>query len=149
MRGLRAGNVRDEVYRHCPDTFDEAVRLALDAEFNFRQQKFDSNRNGSVRSFRAYQAPRYDGPTPMDISTIDVNHQRRFQNRNRSQRFNQRTGSTSNNHVRRDRSNDICHKCQQKGHWAPDCKAPRRTSSSNGRAQRPGADYHSKNSNVQ
>lgn len=144
MRGLRSGQVRDEVYRHCPDTFDDAVRLALDADFNFRQQKFDSGKNPGSSTFKAYQSTKSNGPTPMDISAIQTtsNHSQGHGNRSRRSFPNNRKGFTSN---RRDRSNDTCHRCQQKGHWAPDCKAPRRTSSSNGRNDRPSNGAHSKN----
>ena len=133
MRGLRQGRVRDEVYRHCPDTFDQAVRIALDAEFNHRQQKFDASRGHSYQHFKAYQTPRNDGPTPMDISTIDVSKSFHSKRTNQSH---QKTGGYRNNRVRRDRSNDTCHRCKKKGHWAPDCKVPRRNTS-DGRSTRP------------
>jgi hypothetical protein len=149
MRGLRSGPVRDEVYRHSPDTFDEAVRLALEAEFNFRQQKFDSH-TGSSNRFKAYNLPRKDGPTPMEICAIDTNNARRFNYNNRNSRFPPRNPTApTRNHAPRDKSNDTCHRCQQKGHWAPDCKTPRRTSSYHGRQQRPGVSLSSKNLNSQ
>lgn len=151
MRGLRTGHVRDEVYRHCPDTFDEAVRLALDAEFNFRQQKFDSGKTPGFRSFKAFQAPKNDGPTPMDISTIHASNHNRFSNGDRFQRSsnNNRKRFASSNNNQRDRSKDTCHRCQKKGHWAPDCKAPRRMNSSNGRPDRPSNGAHTKNELLQ
>ena len=153
MRGLRTGHVRDEVYRHCPSSFDEAVRLALDAEFNFRQQKFDSGKNGGTRSFKAYksQSTKSDGPTPMEICSVQTSNQNRSNN-NRSSRFkkNRQNGSGGNNRPPRDKSNDTCHTCNQKGHWSPDCpKAPRRNNSSDGRRYRPSNGANTKNDLVQ
>jgi hypothetical protein len=142
MRGLKSGPVRDEVYRHSPDTFDEAVRLALEAEFNHRQQKFDSHAGSSNKS-KANNLHQKEGPTPMEICAIDVAGSRKPKN-SRSGRHSMSTNST-HSHVSRDKSNDTCHRCQQKGHWAPDCKAPPRNGSSQGRSQRPGASAPSKN----
>jgi hypothetical protein len=116
MRGLKSGPVRDEVYRHSPETFDEAVRLALEAEFNHRQQKFDS---GISNRHRPSGPPRNEGPTPMEICAVDANA---------IDAKNPRPNGTRNHS--RDKSNDTCHRCQQKGHWAPDCKAPRRPAAS-------------------
>ena len=153
MRGLRSGQVRDEVYRHCPESFDEAVRLAFDAEFNFRQQKFDSgNKNQGYRHFRAYhyQAPKNDGPTPMEICSIQTSNQSNSSN-NRSRNYrsnnNHRYGSNSIRRTPRDKSNDTCHRCNQKGHWAPDCpQAPRRQGDRNVRSS---SGANSKNGLVQ
>jgi len=132
MRGLKSGPVRDEVYRHSPDTFDEAIRLALDAEFNHRQQKFDA---GISNKNKSNGPSRKDGPTPMEICTIDTKNS-------------SRSNGTSN-HASRDKSKDTCHRCQQKGHWAPDCKNPRRSGSVKGHTQRPGASATPKNSKTQ
>ena len=158
MRGLRTGHVRNEVYRHCPNTFDEAVRLALDAEFNFRQQKFDSSKNGNTRSFKAYKSSstKNDGPSPMEICSVQTSNQNQSRSNNRSSRSkkNQRNGSgngnRSTNRSTRDKSNDTCHTCHQKGHWSPECpSAPRRNDSSNGRRSRPSNGASSKNELIQ
>jgi hypothetical protein len=153
MRGLRTGHVRDEVYRHSPSTFDEAVRLALDAEFNFRQQKFDSNKNGPVRSFKAYKfhSNRNDGPSPMEICSVQTSNHNRPPNRFPRFNNNRRNGSgRPPNRPPRDKSNDTCHRCQKKGHWSPDCPtAPRRNVSSNGRPPRPSAGANTKNDLIQ
>jgi len=133
MRGLKSGPVRDEVYRHSPETFDEAVRLALEAEFNYRQQKFDS---GISNKYKSSGLSRNDGPTPMEICAIDAKNPSR--------------PNGPRNHATRDKSNDTCHRCQRKGHWAPDCKAPRSSGSYHGRtSQRPAASATPKNVQIQ
>jgi hypothetical protein len=110
MMGLNNGPIRDEIYRHEYDTLDEAIRKALETEFRVRRSHYDLNRgkNGNrpigVRSFSNSNS-NSSGPTPMDISTINA---------------------SNGNSVSRDKSRDTCHNCGETGHWAPDCKKPRR-----------------------
>lgn len=111
MMGLKPGDVRDEVYRSEHETLDDAIRVALEADFRVRRNHHDLNRGSRSRahhSMSSYRPRRFDGaaggPTPMDISTINTS-----------------------NRPARDKSRDTCHNCGQVSHWSPDCTQPRRT----------------------
>uniref|UniRef100_A0AAV1UGG2 Retrotransposon gag domain-containing protein n=1 Tax=Peronospora matthiolae TaxID=2874970 RepID=A0AAV1UGG2_9STRA len=69
MEGLRTGVARTEVFRVHPSTFEEAVRIALNAEHNFNSARL--GRNGcnpcSVRA-NFSGATAYKRPEPMDLS---------------------------------------------------------------------------------
>lgn len=134
MRGLRSGCVRDEVYRLSPDTFDDAVHYALDAEFNYRQQKadFHSNRGNSIPQ-RHHRPAQNSGPTPMDISSITTSN--RFQPVSKGSYA--RTGTS----VRRP-AGTTCNNCGKPGHWSPECRQPKKVrfgSSSSGNNQKGGS----------
>ena len=131
MRGLRSGYVRDEVYRLTPETFDDAVHYALDAEFNYRQQRADFNpiRGHSNQNQRHHRPAHSSGPTPMDVSSITASNRPRPNS-------NGRTG----NPVRRP-SGTTCNNCGRPGHWSPECRQPKKVrfgSSSSGSAQKGG-----------
>jgi hypothetical protein len=130
MRGLRSGHVRDEVYRLAPETFDDAVHYALDAEFNYRQQRADFNPNRGHSNQRHHRPAQSSGPTPMDVSSITAS------NRPQSN-SNGRTG----NPVRRP-AGTTCNNCGKPGHWSPECRQPKKVrfgSSSSGNAQKGGS----------
>uniref|UniRef100_A0AAV1TZI5 CCHC-type domain-containing protein n=1 Tax=Peronospora matthiolae TaxID=2874970 RepID=A0AAV1TZI5_9STRA len=59
MEGLRTGIARTEVFRVHPSTFEEAVDIALNAEFNFKAARYGTHGHAQ-RSF--------DGAEPMDLS---------------------------------------------------------------------------------
>ena len=59
MEGLRTGVARTEVYRVHPSTFEEAVGIALNAEFNFKAARFGTH-GQSPGSFERAE--------PMDLS---------------------------------------------------------------------------------
>jgi hypothetical protein len=134
MRGLRSGYVRDEVYRLSPDTFDDAVHYALDAEFNHRQQKadFHSNRGNSIPQ-RHHRPAQNSGPTPMDISSITTS--------NRPQSVPKGSYGRTGTSVRRP-AGTTCNNCGKPGHWSPECRQPKKVrfgSSSSGNNQKGGS----------
>ncbi|GMF56609.1 unnamed protein product [Phytophthora fragariaefolia] len=59
MEGLRTGVARREVFRTHPTSFEEAVNVALNAEFNFKSSRLGWN--------ASYANPPL-GPEPMDLS---------------------------------------------------------------------------------
>ncbi|GMF58289.1 unnamed protein product [Phytophthora fragariaefolia] len=59
MEGLRTGVARTEVFRTHPTSFEEAVNVALNAEFNFKSSRLGRN--------ASYANPS-SGPEPMDLS---------------------------------------------------------------------------------
>ena len=65
MEGLRTGVSRTEVFRVHPSTFDEAVTVALNAEFNFKAARLGWN--GYNPSSSSSQAS-YSKAEPMDLS---------------------------------------------------------------------------------
>ena len=66
MEGLRNGVARTEVFRVHPSTFDEAVKVALNAEFNFKSARLGWN--GSNPSSMSTQGS--SRPEPMDLSHV-------------------------------------------------------------------------------
>uniref|UniRef100_A0AAV1T664 Retrotransposon gag domain-containing protein n=1 Tax=Peronospora matthiolae TaxID=2874970 RepID=A0AAV1T664_9STRA len=69
MEGLRTGNARSEVFRVHPSTFEEAVRIALNADHNFKSARLGWN-GYNPRSVRANYSgtTAYNRPEPMDLS---------------------------------------------------------------------------------
>ncbi|GMF15551.1 unnamed protein product [Phytophthora fragariaefolia] len=59
MEGLRTGVARTEVFRTHPTSFEEAVSVALNADFNFKSSRLGWN--------ASYANPS-SGPEPMDLS---------------------------------------------------------------------------------
>ncbi|KAJ8578803.1 hypothetical protein ON010_g400 [Phytophthora cinnamomi] len=59
MEGLRTGVARTEVFRVHPTSFEEAVNIALNAEFDFKSSRLGWN---------ASYANSSSGPKPMDLS---------------------------------------------------------------------------------
>lgn len=120
MRGLRPGYVRDEVYRLGPETLDAAIHYALDAEFNFRQQRADSHLiRGSSNQTRHHRPAQNNsgGPTPMDVSSITTSN--RYQSN--SKNYSGHKGPS----VRRP-SGTTCNNCGKPGHWSPECRLPKK-----------------------
>lgn len=132
LGGLQSGPVRTQLFRAYPSSLEEAINLALQEEFSFRQSHAQSQ--GFANNFRAQRAS--DGPSPMDIGMI--------QQANRG------------NPVRQ--GNGRCFKCNALGHIARNC--PRNNGSNNrvangqrhpvpARANRPRAGNVPKNENRQ
>jgi retrotransposon gag protein len=59
MEGLRTGTARTEVFRVHPTSFEEAVKVALNAEHNFKSARLGLSATGASSS---------SGPEPMDLS---------------------------------------------------------------------------------
>ena len=69
MEGLRTGVARTEVFRVHPSTFEEAVRIALIAEHNFKSDRLGWNRyNPSSARANSTSTPAVNRSEPMDLS---------------------------------------------------------------------------------
>ena len=69
MEGLRTGVTRTEVFRVHPSTFEEAVRIALNAEHNFKSSRLGWNGyNPSSARANYTSTPAGNRPEPMDLS---------------------------------------------------------------------------------
>ena len=62
MEGLRTGVARTEVFRVHPSTFEKAVDIALNTEFNFKADRY--NTHGHTQYL-------FDKAEPMDLSHAD------------------------------------------------------------------------------
>lgn len=99
MKGLKAGPVRNQLFREYPQTFEKAVSLAMQEEFSRTQAIMP---NVQVRK------PERD-PYAMDCSTISTGG---FPNK----KFNNKP---------LDKSKMTCHRCGKVGHFARTCFAAR------------------------
>jgi hypothetical protein len=95
LQGLQSGPVRTQLFRAYPNSLEDAINLALQEDFSFRQSHTQSQ--GVANNFRAHRAS--DGPVPMDIGMI--------QQANRGNPV--RQGSVR------------CFKCNNLGHIARNC----------------------------
>ena len=69
MEGLRTSVARTEVFRVYPSTFEEAVRIALNAEHNFKSARLGWNGyNPSSARANCTSNPAVNRPEPMDLS---------------------------------------------------------------------------------
>uniref|UniRef100_M4BK36 Uncharacterized protein n=1 Tax=Hyaloperonospora arabidopsidis (strain Emoy2) TaxID=559515 RepID=M4BK36_HYAAE len=69
MEGLRTGIARTEVVRVHPSTFEEAVRIALNAEHNFKLVRLGWNGyNPSSARANSTSTPAVTRPEPMNLS---------------------------------------------------------------------------------
>ena len=68
MEGLHTGVARTEVFRVHPSTFEEAVGVALNAEFNFKAARYGMQGYHPSSSSSFDQSNR---PTPMDLSLAE------------------------------------------------------------------------------
>ncbi|KAF1315129.1 putative retroelement, partial [Globisporangium splendens] len=94
MTGLNDGPIRNQLFRECPKTLDEAIERAMQEEFSIKQAKFHGFASRPMRESNAV----YGGPEPMDISYI----------------------STPGNE--RPRNDGKCFRCGKPGHIARNCK---------------------------
>lgn len=95
MKGLKAGPVRNQLFREYPQTFENAVSLAMQEEFS---------RTQAIMPAPQARKPERD-PYAMDCSTISTNSPS-------NKRFN-------------DKSKMTCHRCGKVGHFARSCLASR------------------------
>ena len=69
MEVLRTGVARTEAFRVHPSIFEEAVRIALNAEHNFKSARLGWNGyNPSSARANFTSAPAVNKPEPMDLS---------------------------------------------------------------------------------
>uniref|UniRef100_M4BZY7 Uncharacterized protein n=1 Tax=Hyaloperonospora arabidopsidis (strain Emoy2) TaxID=559515 RepID=M4BZY7_HYAAE len=69
MEGLRTGVARTEDFRVHPSTFEEAVRIAHNAEHNFKSARLGWNGyNPSSERENSTSTPAGNRPEPMDLS---------------------------------------------------------------------------------
>ena len=69
MKGLHTGIARTEVFRVHPFTFKEAVRITLNAEYNFKSARLGWNGyNPSSARENSTSTPVVNRPKPMDLS---------------------------------------------------------------------------------
>ena len=69
MEGLRTGIARTEVFRVRPSTLEEAVRIALNAEHNFKSARLGWNGyNPSSARANSTSTPAVTRPEPMNLS---------------------------------------------------------------------------------
>ncbi|KAF1321784.1 putative retroelement, partial [Globisporangium splendens] len=94
MTGLNDGPIRNQLFRECPKTLDEAIERAMQEEFSIKQAKFHGFASRPMRQSNVA----HDGPEPMDISYI-------------SRRGNERP-----------RNDGKCFRCGKPGHIARNCK---------------------------
>ena len=106
LSGLRPGPVRSQLFRSYPASLDEAANMAMQEDFASRQSEVPGSQYPRQRTHHGD-----DGPSPMEICSTEV-----------------RTRSGSSN-----RASVRCFKCDQKGHYARDCRV-RGTGRSNGSA---------------
>ena len=74
LNGLNGGPARQVLYRHLPATMEDAIRIALIEQQSFRVSRPDWNavRQAGQGHHRPHHASRHYGPTPMDLSSVDV-----------------------------------------------------------------------------
>ena len=75
LNGLSGGPARQALYRHLPPTMEEAIRVALIEQQSFRASRPDWNPSRHQQhghQQRSHQPSRHYGPTPMDLSSVDV-----------------------------------------------------------------------------
>ena len=68
MEGLHPGVARTEVFRVHPSTFEKAVGIALNAEFNFKAARYGTQGYHPNSSSLSNQSNR---PVPMDLSLAE------------------------------------------------------------------------------
>ena len=101
MKGLKAGPVRNQLFREYPKTFEDAVSLAMQEEFS---------RTQAIMPTSQVRKPERD-PYAMDCSTISTNG------------FSNKKPNTNNGN--KDKSKMTCHRCGKLGHFARACLAAR------------------------
>lgn len=74
LNGLNPGPARQVLYRRLPSTMEEAIRIALIEQQSFRASRPEWNnaRPHGQSSHRSHHASGHYGPSPMDLSSVDV-----------------------------------------------------------------------------
>lgn len=74
LNGLNPGPARQVLYRHLPSTLEEAIRVALIEQQSYRVSRPEWNpaRPNGQSAQRSHHESRHYGPTPMDLSSVDV-----------------------------------------------------------------------------
>lgn len=101
LAGLNDGPIKTQLFREYPETLEEAISRSLQEDFSHKQAKL----NLPVRPTPPTRphSKSSSGAEPMDIGSI--------------------TPGSSQRRVP-DKTNIVCRRCQGKGHYASDCRAP-------------------------
>lgn len=110
LAGLNDGPIKTQLFREYPETLEEAISRSLQEDFSHKQAKL----NLPVRSASSARPPSKpsSGAEPMDIGSIT---------------------SGSSQKRASDKTNIVCRRCQGKGHYASDCRAPAPVAKSSGK----------------
>jgi hypothetical protein len=106
LGGLRHGTVRTQLFRAYPDTLEEAIVLSLEEEFSSRQSEW----NGIIPSKFSNHKSKNDGPTPMEIGSMEERSTKKPV----------------------DLSKVRCYNCNNMGHVSRHCPKKKNNNSSNG-----------------
>ena len=72
MEGLRTGVARTEVFQVHPTSFEAAVDIALNAEFNFKAARFGTQ-GYNLNSANIFNS--INRPEPMDLSLVEADEE--------------------------------------------------------------------------
>ena len=104
LNGLRSGAVRTQLFRAYPETLEQAISMAYQEDFSYRQSSLPVN-------FKFSSKPKTDTATPMEVDSVVVSS-------SNGTKSSQNSGKRNNQNQRK------CFRCNRIGHIARDCRAP-------------------------
>jgi hypothetical protein len=110
MKGLNDGPIKTHLFRVYPQSLEEAISLAIQEDFSMLQAYVHSAEFRPHRSNRTLE----DTAEPMDLSYANVTT-----SSSRPTALPLRPTTSSS------KPKGVCRRCQQSGHWAYECMAPR------------------------
>ena len=110
MKGLNEGPVRNELYRQFPATLEDAITLALQEDFSFKQSQYRSGFKPKAPKAPGKPPTPSTGPEPMDLSAVSTTTRP--------------SNSGGRNKKPVDKSTITCRRCWVKGHFPSECRAP-------------------------